>query len=228
MNKIELTDEILKSAAGYAHEKWMNANTASSEESHDFPLGFYDKILRKAQKRKQIKTITRHIAAAIITIIICGAVLLASSPKVRALKRGRFLEIFYNIEYRLSPDGDSSKLPEFELSYIPEGFKEINVLNERDRISEYYLNTETGDSFLFEYMQRTDDKDITFHTEMTSAYESIIIGDYEAYFYLTDDTFDKNNIVWFDESQNLYFTVSSNLEKSVILNIAEGVSLVDS
>lgn len=81
MSRIILTDELLKKDAGLSHDRWLRGYDApEQDEPHEFPPGFYESLLRYADRRRRLKAAFRGAAAAVIALLFAGAILFAASP----------------------------------------------------------------------------------------------------------------------------------------------------
>ena len=129
MSRIILTDELLKKAASLSHDRWLRGYDApEQDEPHEFPPGFYESLLRHANRRRRLKAAFRGAAAAVIALLFAGAILFAASPGVRAAVKNWTMVLGKNrITYYFPACADTAELPDYTISYLPEDFTKANV-----------------------------------------------------------------------------------------------------
>lgn len=126
-------------------------------------------------------------------------------------------------------DEPPSVLPEYEVTWIPEGF----VLEEKVELDNWVLCTyhnATEDKWLsFDYCYASSDMQMQiggYDDEAAPTPEKCFVNGIAADYYPAGNS-GTNDLIWIDEEQGIVFAINSTLEKEVILHIAESVSLSD-
>lgn len=230
MSQIIFTDELLKKAIVCSHNRWIKQYDSPEEsEEHKFPEGFYERLIQYMNRRKRFKAIGRGVAAAILALLAAGTVLLAASPTARAAVFSWVKEVFTgHTIYHFQEDSPLTELPKYSLSYIPEGFEEVDGMYDSITRSTFYFNSETNDIIVFEYKLLVEENHVELITDESVTQESVIVNGIAADFYFADESSEANNLIWFDESRRIAFYLTSTLDQPVMLHIAEGVILEDS
>lgn len=226
-DNLVLTDAFLTDAAGRFDEAWLAS--LPTPESHEYPADFYKELGAVSGKREKRRTIARRAAVIFIAVLIGGALLFAASPGVRAAVKGWFRETFRTTAlYLFTEDAEITELPDYELSYIPEGFEEADRFEEGNIKNLLYVNPDTGDGFSFECHIRSEGMHIQISYDEHLYYEQVSVNGLSGDYYAADETSQTNTLVWFDKTGQIVFVINSNLVKSVMLHIAEGLVLEDS
>ena len=230
MSQIVLTDDLLRVAVIRSHDRWIDRYALSEEHNeYEFPKGFFESLLDYADRQKRLKTIGRSVAAALLTLLAAGTILLAASPAARAVVFSWVKEVFGgHTIYHYQESSPLTEVPHYTLSYIPEGFEEVDGLYNSITRSTFYFNSETNESFLFECRLLLEGNHKELLISESTIYESVTVNGIKADFYQADELSDTNNLIWFDESKRVVFYIDSALDQSVMLHIAEGVVLEDS
>lgn len=230
MSQFVLTDDLFKEAVIRSHDRWIDRYASPEEQiEYEFSKGFFEGLLDYANRRKRLKVIGRSVAAALLTILAAGTILLAVSPAARATVFTWVKEVFggHSI-YHYQESSPLTEVPQYTLSYIPEGFEEVDGLYDSITRSTFYFNNETNESFLFECRLLLEGNHIELLISESTVYESVTVNGTKADFYHADELSNTNNLIWFDESKRIVFSINSTLDQSVMLHIAEGVVLEDS
>lgn len=211
----------------------------------------------KKQMRERITRIAEHrrpiAAAAVIAILVSGAILLAVNPDARAAVKSWVREVFRaHTVYQFTKDAEQTALPDYELSYLPEGFEEIVRMPKLIGKAMIYAPDFGRHVVVFHYYLLSEGRTIRISYDKGDSPEKVEIrglsGDYFAnsrassmmhkrqYPYpgniLRDyararDIERTNTLIWIDETKDIVFILVSDLEKDVMLRIAEGVVLQD-
>lgn len=228
MRKIQVTDEFMTELASRFDKARLEALPEPADCGEGFSPEFREKLIRHAKRRQTLIAFGRRAAAAVIALVMGAAILFAASPDVRAAVKGWFREVFgTTVLYRFTDNAEITELPDYEPFYIPEGFEEVDRLEERNIIFVLYINPETEDVIQFECHLLTDGMNIQINYDNNLYHEKVKIYNLSGDYYAADETSQTNTLVWFDETGQVVFILNSNLEKDVILHIAEGVALED-
>ena len=214
----------------------MEAAEAIPIGEHEFSDSFLEKmdaLVALDKRRNKRRRIWHRVASVFLAFLLGASIFLAVNPEARAALLAWVREVYENsVVYRFF--GKTTEyFPQYELKWIPEGIeleKEIDGAgsdgNQRIMI---YRNQKTNEGFVFCYQAVSDDTIIIvdgYEDELMRASESCVIKGMEGHYYPADNAH-SSCLIWIDERQGIVLLIDSNLEKSVILHIAENVSLVN-
>lgn len=123
---------------------------------------------------------------------------------------------------------DSNTLPEYQLTWIPEGCTIVQEISTATMYAALYEAEETGNGFTFAYScQFHDDDTIGIFTPSEAEIQTVSIHGASGDLYLPSDPSVAKELIWFDKTNQVWFHISSYLETTVMLHIAESVVLVN-
>ena len=139
------------------------------------------------------------------------------------------LDLLHIAESVSLDDNPPAVLPEYEVTWIPEGF----VLEERVELDDWvlctYHNSVEDEGFSFDYCFASSDMQLQiggYDNEAAPTAEYCFVNGIAADYYPAGNS-ETSNLIWIDEKQGIVFAIEGTLEKEVILHIAESVSLSD-
>lgn len=232
MNKSKFSDDQLRSAAISVEDSLLESLPPPSSCDHKFSRGFEQKMnaALKEEKHHHLPYLAkRSIAALFLAAAILVGTWLSLDVEAQASFLNWIRETYKtSIVYHFFNNGERTALVQYQLSWIPEGFEQTDGILDDTFSSEFYLHPITGDSFLFEYASMSSG----FHIELLTNHpntipDTVTVQNQAADYYPAEGSSNANNLIWIDENTNTVFSISSNLDKSVILNIATGVVLVE-
>lgn len=230
------TDEDLRVAAASVCASMLDAVEAIPSGEHEFSASFLDKmnaLLSLDRLRRKRRQLWHRVASVFLAFLLGASIFLATNPEARATFLAWVREVYENsVVYRFF--GSPTKIfPQYELKWIPEGIVQVSEIDgERSEGNQKTIvcsNNETGEGFVFSYQAISDDVLMTvdgYANEEMRASEPCIINGIEGQYY-SGNNLHSSCLIWIDEEQGVVFFIDSNLEKSVILHIAEGVTLAN-
>lgn len=226
MDQVLLTDELLTRAVGCAFEKWIRAFPEPEACRHIFPEDFYEKTFRRASRQEAWAKAGRRIAAAVLVFLIGGAILLVVNPTARAAIRDWFFEIIgEHVVYQFEENANMTKLPQYQLSYLPDGFEVLDKIDNSIMQSILYRNEISNEVFRFEYSFFHEGMHLDLFTGKSTTQETVTVNGITADFYYADASSNTNNLIWIDKKMQIIFSISGNLDQSIMLHIAENIVL---
>ena len=124
--------------------------------------------------------------------------------------------------------GDAEKaLPEFVVTWLPEGVELVNEIVEPDCVMQLYSDPD-DDSQSFAIQCALMDADsplIISHNKSEYLIHSTTVNTHYAELYIAQDPSVSNGLVWFDDNIGISFTIISDMDSTVILHIAENIKL---
>jgi hypothetical protein len=138
-----ITDAMLREAAAEA-ERFMLAHLPEVQEPHVFSKRFERKMQKLISRMKhpiryQVK---RYVAAILLAVILLFGTIFAVSLEVRATVIGWVRSTF--LEFFQYSNDDTSKpvIAEYELTIIPEGYRQLNIIDKEDGKTYLYVNND--------------------------------------------------------------------------------------
>ena len=191
----------------------------------------------EAARKKRRKTVKRGLTGVVsvcLTAAVCMGFWYTVNGQTQAAARVWKREIrgnrsIYSAGYEL-PD---ITMPEYELTWIPEGYQQVHSLptdGEEDRYaySESYYHTEEDDYFFWNVKFLGAHKASVQLSENRTV-ERLRINGMEGDLYHSDYPeygFEISELFWFDNELGIMFQLSGNLTKEEIIAVAESMVVV--
>jgi len=227
------TDNELRTASKELLKLMYSTSPDLSEYEADFSDEFYakiDKLIQKITIRRQVHSVSKQIAAVFAAMIIGLASWIAFDTDTSAAFFEWIQNVYENsVVYRYFGDKEQDELPQYGLSWLPDGFEEL--LNDSDALGAvvYCCNPDTGEEILFEYRYLDEGSILQLNSQNETLHPVEIEFDGKSIeFYPAEEGSTTNNMVWIDEETDILFMLNGTIEKSVMLAIIENIKLVDS
>lgn len=234
-----LTDAMLRDATAEA-ERFLLSIVPEEGEPHVFSKRFERKMQKLIHRtdhpvRYQVMRIAAAVALAIATLF--GAVM-AVSPEARAAVAGwvksTFFE-FYEYSNEASPanniaigENDSTSNPtsepvkyEYRFSVVPDGYRELNVIEKVDGRVYLYIN-DLGQILQFSYTDDTINNSLFAKAEKYQRYSAFVHG-FVADIYIANNADETSGIVWQDIEADVLFQISAIADREELLKIAQTI-----
>lgn len=232
MIKRIITDEELISAAASVRDAMLCTLPEPEGCAGAFTAQFEEKI-RKAKKAAQRKTAWRRFVrgavAAMLFVLIGFSMLLAFSTETRAAVRIWVRESVGNLTTYSFQKSEVKALPEYELTWIPEGCERVyDESSDTMRLMLYQEGSNETKGFTLGYSLANDDSKLTvesFYGQQTI--EIVDVWGMQADFYRACPPDITHVLVWFDEPNGVVFDITSTYDLADILRIANGVRIVE-
>ncbi len=231
MGKLLITDAQLRKAAAAVRDAMLASIPAEEDCPDELSPGFEERIFRlyeekRAEKKRPKHPVLRRAAAIFLAAVIGFGVWMAADPVARAAVTRWFREVYENqIVYRFTGEEPGEVLPEFELTWIPEGYERADVF--RDDLScvvMYSLPGSKDEGFVFSYDLITDGLGLTVN-DSDGPGIPVEINGVEGYFYPGSEVSRANLLAWVREDLGVLVKINSRLSQDDILHIAEGLKL---
>lgn len=236
MRRLSFTDADLKVAA---QEAWEVMAVSLSDINHDeleITAGFKDRIMQMAKKYWENETIGKRqkrrrallrVAAIFIAILVGVSAFFALNTEARAVVQEWFREVYERLAiYRFyGAPMEDTRLPDYEPQWLPEGYKEVDRINdeEQGRFLVYRDPLSDDTLVLHYYYYEKDPMIVAPQSAEGLIYEKGEVNGKEADLYYESDPTVAKLLIWIDEEQQLVFSISSILEKDDIYRIAENI-----
>lgn len=224
-----ITEDMLRNAAAEVREAMLASLPEQETMHHMFSRRFERKMSRLIRRQKGEHQVLRRVVAVFLALLLGGGIWLTVDADASAAFRKWLQSVYENsIVYRFFNDtGETLSPGQYRLTWVPEGYTESDLLASDSHIIVVFSNG-AGERLYFRYMGL----DRRFQIEnlldgMTDPTDVTVNGMQGMFFQSTDPT-RFNELLWFDGDQGVVFQLSSSLSETVMLHMAENVSLVNS
>lgn len=171
------------------------------------------------------RTVARRAAVVLLMPSLSAAMVLAVSPKARAdIIRWTMEQNGRRVEFRYHGDGPAQALPQYRIAALPEGYTETERVEADWNVRVTYECT--GKQWIrFSYLYMQDGTASSMGIAESDTVKDITVSGMSGKLILTQSPESANVIIWFDTAQNLMFSIHANVDESVIITMAESVSL---
>ena len=222
-----INDEALRTAATEADRVITESLPSAAACTHVFPPVFHKKMQRTIRRGNHpaIARLPKQIACFILSAVIIGGTWLTVDAEARAVFFAWVREVYEEcVAYRFvgSTVAENSHV-RYELTWLPEGYAEIDRLPTDDGCTIIYSN---GVSLIqFVYASGTDASGL-FVGDFSGEIQTIQVGSLYADFYQSRDDGISNTAVWMSAQQDTLFSVTAALPKHLMIALCEGVQKV--
>lgn len=232
---MNLTDTALCSAACAVQSAMLSALPEPEEcPDYDASPGFERRMLRLLNDPAgYVKKMSRSLwqravhTAAIITVSLGLSLALACtiSPNVRAAVKQWFMAVRQSdIVYYFTGETKKATLPKYTITALPEGFFYCDETG--DDISNYirYIHAD-GRQISLEYIRMEEGVAFWISTKNMVVHDVTVNG-CPGQVFLSETSEESSGILWINEEENLQFLINASANESVLLHMAESVSLL--
>lgn len=233
MNQIVLSDEALKQAAASVRRAMLDSLPSPEECEHEFSPAFRDKmkkLIAKYDLRRSFRKTVQRAAMFALAVLIGVSGWLTVDAQAREAFFSWVREVYEeHVVYRFFGEPAAEGLPAYRITWLPEGYKEVDVYSDEERYNVFYQNgDDIMSAFVFEYFFVQDSSLMELHFDEASyIHKAIDLKDTTADFYLALNPDETNDLVWIDKDSNIAFSLNGFIEESVMLHIAESIILTD-
>ena len=219
----------LREAARRVEACMLEAWRSEDGDGHVFSPSFdlrMEPLLTGARRRERRLRAAQTFAASFAIVLLCAFTWLASHAAARHAVQKWVRETWRNtVVYRFT-DTREAALPKYRPTWLPEGYEETRVLEQSTGLSVTYQN-ENDDCIFFEVHQMHDGGiiDLITHPGEECTFETVNINGLHGELYISSNAAEQSNLIWMDDEAGVFYVVSATQEPSVILHIAESVSL---
>lgn len=175
------------------------------------------------RRRKCLINTARYTAAAIVTVLLLGGVILTSNRSVNASKLSidikQWLDKAFTVaEGETTRKEDSVLFEESQIGYLPEGFEKIYENITFSHVTYKYQN-DIGEYVVFD-VSRNKIESMVDNKEIE---QDICLNDvgYE-YRYVYKEDSDESIITWMDK-EAIYYQLQGNMDRDEIIKILNGI-----
>lgn len=191
------------------------------------PLAWARSRRRPALRTAARHAAARHAAAVLLVLVLSAAVLVTVSPQARADITRWVAEQTGNVlDFQFRGDSPAQPIPQYQITDLPEGYVETERTDALDAGNVTYKNSD-GDMILLDYAYMQDGALHRIILNDTDTMSDIRVSGMPGKLILSTEEKSFDCILWIDAAQNLQFTITAAAEESVIIAMAESVSLYD-
>ena len=191
------------------------------------PLAWARSRRRPALRTAARHAAARHAAAVLLVLVLSAAVLVTVSPQARADITRWVAEQTGNVlDFQFRGDSPAQPIPQYQITALPEGYVETERTDALDAGNVTYKNSD-GDTILLDYAYMQDGALHRIILNDTDTMSDIRVSGMPGKLILSTEEKSFDCILWIDAAQNLQFTITAAAEESVIIAMAESVSLYD-
>lgn len=191
------------------------------------PLAWARSRRRPALRTAARHAAARHAAAVLLVLVLSAAVLVTVSPQARADITRWVAEQTGNVlDFQFRGDSPAQPIPQYQITALPEGYVETErTTNDCITHVEYTCADKNWITFSYVYMQ--DGASTGFSLSDGDKVQNVTVGNLPGKLILAQDPEVKNALIWIDSAQNLQFSIIADVDESVIIAMAESISLCD-
>ena len=191
------------------------------------PLAWARSRRRPALRTAARHAAARHAAAVLLVLVLSAAVLVTVSPRARADITRWVAEQTGNVlDFQFRGDSPAQPIPQYQITALPEGYVETERTDALDAGNVTYKNSD-GDTILLDYAYMQDGALHRIILNDTDTMSDIRVSGMPGKLIISTEEKSFDCILWIDAAQNLQFTITAAAEESVIIAMAESVSLYD-
>ena len=191
------------------------------------PLAWARSRRRPALRTAARHAAARHAAAVLLVLVLSAAVLVTVSPQARADITRWVAEQTGNVlDFQFRGDSPAQPIPQYQITALPEGYVETERTDALDAGNVTYKNSD-GDTILLDYAYMQDGALHRIILNDTDTMSDIRVSGMPGKLIISTEEKSFDCILWIDAAQNLQFTITAAAEESVIIAMAESVSLYD-
>ena len=139
----------------------------------------------------------------------------------RPLDHGR------RVEFRYHGDGPAQALPQYRIAALPEGYTETERIAYDSFGSVRYENAE-GNVIELDYTYMQDGVSSGYTLDDGDVKREVSIAGMPGMLFISTEEGHLSYITWMDAAQNISFQIFANADESIIITMAESVSLCSS
>ena len=229
---MNLTEEMLRQAAQEVTEEWLRR---IPEEPHTFSRRFQRRMRPllanpagyvRSAARPLWRKVLRAAACVVLACALALGTLRAVSPETYAAVVQWVAEWYENhIVYYFRGAPEEEALPLYAITDLPEGYQETGESLEASGYRGIYYRNDQGEEIYFTCERIAQGYASTVLLD-DMVIKEVSIGDCPGKLYLSQDPAQSNMVTWTDEESSLLFSIDAFAEESVLLHMAESVSLV--
>ncbi len=230
---MNLTEEMLRQAAQEVTEEWLRR---IPEEPHTFSRRFRRRMRPllanpvgyvRSAARPLWRKVLRAAACVVLACALALGTLRAVSPETYAAVVQWVAEWYQNhVVYYFRGTPEEEELPRYAITALPEGYEETGEPVETPDYRGIYYRNAQGQEIYFT-CERIAQGYVSAILLDDIIEKEVMVGDCPGQLYLSQDPNQSSGVTWTDEEAGILFSIDAFAEESVLLHMAESVSLLE-
>lgn len=216
-------DELIVASVEEFNDALLNTFSEDFKGAHFFSKSFEKKMSNLIRKTKCTNRapVLKYVASITIVIFISLAILLVSTPSVRASVIGWIKEYCAPyIEY-IIPQASNTESFDYGITSLPSEYIELKRTNAGDSCIVIYTN---NNGSLIQLMYSQDAAAGSFFVvEENHLIQKVKVSNYTADLYIPASDSDNLSIVWYDDIRGVVFYISAQVTPSELIDFAKSV-----
>lgn len=229
MNHVSFSEDALRQAAALVRQSMLDSMPLPSQCTHEFSSGFQGKLERlisRERRRGSARKAMKRVAMFFLALLVGAGAWLTVDVQARSAFFSWVRDIYTGAHvYRFFGEPAAEELPAYRLSWLPEGYEEVDVRNDGETFYAFYQN---GDdvlhSFEFCYFFTQRGRYIGLLTDETE-HTSLDVNGVQADLYQAWDPDAISYLILSDADAGIVFQIEGVLDASVLLRLAESIVL---
>lgn len=220
-----MNEELLKAAAAEISLCQLSSLEAIEEQDHTFSPKFEKKMRRLIAKTDHpYRRILLNAVAIFMAVMMLFAALMAINPNVRAAVIKWVCNISGGVvHYHYGGERSASKVPDYVLSQLPEGYT-LHAVRENKDGTEYVYYGPNGMIMKFLYTSGADASDLYLYNS-NCKHSEVLIRETTADLYINPFQYQTSEIIWADPEGNVLFMISYHGEQENLVEMARSVKM---
>lgn len=229
MNDVFFSEEALKQAAASVRRSMLDSMPPPSQCTHEFSPAFQakmERLISREQRRGSGRKAMKRAAVFFLAVLVSLSAWLTVDAEARSAFFSWVRDIYTGAHvYRFFGERTAEELPTYRLSWLPEGYEEVDVRNDGETFYAFYQN---GDdilhSFEFRYFFTQQGRYVGLLTDETE-HTSLDVNGVQADLYQAWDPDAISSLILIDADAGIVFQIEGVLDASVLLRLAESIVL---
>lgn len=225
----ELTNEALRTAASKVRNALLETLPPPSECNHAFSEPFNEKmalLIRTDRRRTSTSRFLRRVAIVFLVLLLGVSSFLAVNSEARATVMRWIREAFDNVIVYHFQGAPEKLIPHYTLTWVPEGYEEIERIETDRSLQILYMNEETEDLFAFEVSLVHEGKEsYIIMSSNQYKHENLTVKGCHAEYFQEALPGEPDILMWFNSEETLVFYLHGFFDKTIMLHIAENIKL---
>ncbi len=222
---MNLTDDMLREATAEVRDAILDSLSVSDNHQHIFSQRFERKMNKLIRKQRAQHHVLQKVAIVFFALLMGCSVWLITDANASSVFLKWVQDVYENsIVYKFFGNTHKTGISNYCPTWLPEGYVESDTIVEDFQILIEYRSI-NDEIIYFHCMELGEHAQTETVLEGMMVPTQVIVNGMQGRFYQATDVTQSNELIWFDTEHDIVFNLSGHLDKSVMLHIAESVSL---
>ena len=225
---MNLTDDMLRDAAVDMRNAMLDSLSDLDISTHTFSPRFERKMRRVIRRQKPWYRLLQRVAVAFLVLLLGSGLWLVVDVNASSVFLEWMQNVYKNsIVYQFFGDmQEEPKLEDYRPVWLPKGYVETDRISTDAQTTIEYRNT-NDEVIYFQSIELDEHTQEEIVLDGMAMPIDISVNGMPGKYYQAKDAAQSNVLLWFDAEHTISFSLHSYLDKSIMLHIAESVSLDD-